>query len=381
MPNEAVGAEVEFRDLNKRYGHTKALDHFNCEFHSGELVVLLGPSGCGKTTALRALTGLMQVDSGQIVVNGRDITHTSAAKRNMAMVFQQYSLFPNMTVRQNVEFGLTVRKVDSKRRVRQAMEALEMVGLANQADKYTHQMSGGQQQRVALARALVLRPAVLALDEPLSALDAKVRVQLRGEIRRLQLQSGLTTLFVTHDQEEALAVADRVGVMKEGKLQQIAEPWELYNEPANEFVATFIGESSRIPAVIRDGSAFVGDQEIPILKTSTKRTNGEATILVRPESVQLEMVQPHVPRLANQGVVKNLTFLGSTAKVEVEMPSGITLTAQITPSESMMVTKGQRVALRIEPKAVLAVAPDDVPQADPIKVVTRVEEKQPSQVS
>ncbi|WP_307742099.1 ATP-binding cassette domain-containing protein [uncultured Mobiluncus sp.] len=381
MPNEAVGAEVEFRDLNKRYGHTKALDHFNCEFHSGELVVLLGPSGCGKTTALRALTGLMQIDSGQIVVNGRDITHTSAAKRNMAMVFQQYSLFPNMTVRQNVEFGLTVRKVDSKRRVRQAMEALEMVGLANQADKYTHQMSGGQQQRVALARALVLRPAVLALDEPLSALDAKVRVQLRGEIRRLQLQSGLTTLFVTHDQEEALAVADRVGVMKDGKLQQIAEPWELYNEPANEFVATFIGESSRIPAVIRDGSAFVGDQEIPILKTSTKRTNGEATILVRPESVQLEMVRPHAPRLANQGVVKNLTFLGSTAKVEVEMPSGITLTAQITPSESMMVTKGQRVALRIEPKAVLAVAPDDVPQADPIKVVTRVEEKQPSQVS
>jgi len=381
MPNEAVGAEVEFRDLNKRYGHTKALDHFNCEFHSGELVVLLGPSGCGKTTALRALTGLMQIDSGQIVVNGRDITHTSAAKRNMAMVFQQYSLFPNMTVRQNVEFGLTVRKVDSKRRVRQAMEALEMVGLANQADKYTHQMSGGQQQRVALARALVLRPAVLALDEPLSALDAKVRVQLRGEIRRLQLQSGLTTLFVTHDQEEALAVADRVGVMKDGKLQQIAEPWELYNDPANEFVATFIGESSRIPAVIRDGSAFVGDQEIPILKTSTKRTNGEATILVRPESVQLEMVQPHAPRLANQGVVKNLTFLGSTAKVEVEMPSGITLTAQITPSESMMVTKGQRVALRIEPKAVLAVAPDDVPQADPIKVVTRVEEKQPSQVS
>lgn len=234
---------------------------------------------------------------------------------------------------------------------------------------------------MALARALVLRPAVLALDEPLSALDAKVRVQLRGEIRRLQLQSGLTTLFVTHDQEEALAVADRVGVMKDGKLQQIAEPWELYNEPANAFVATFIGESSRIPAVIRDGSAFVGDQEIPILKTSTKRTNGEATILVRPESVQLEMVQPHAPRLANQGVVKNLTFLGSTAKVEVEMPSGITLTAQITPSESMMVTKGQRVALRIEPKAVLAVAPDDVPQADPIKVVTRVEEKQPSQVS
>lgn len=343
--------------------------------------MLLGPSGCGKTTALRALTGLMQIDSGQIVVNGRDITHTSAAKRNMAMVFQQYSLFPNMTVRQNVEFGLTVRKVDSKRRVRQAMEALEMVGLANQADKYTHQMSGGQQQRVALARALVLRPAVLALDEPLSALDAKVRVQLRGEIRRLQLQSGLTTLFVTHDQEEALAVADRVGVMKDGKLQQIAEPWELYNEPANEFVATFIGESSRIPAVIRNGSAFVGDQEIPILKTSTKRTNGEATILVRPESVQLEMVQPHAPRLANQGVVKNLTFLGSTAKVEVEMPSGITLTAQITPSESMMVTKGQRVALRIEPKAVLAVAPDDIPQADPIKVVTRVEEKQPSQVS
>lgn len=225
MSTESVGVEVELQDLQKSYGSTKALDHFNCEFHAGELVVLLGPSGCGKTTALRALTGLLQVDSGRIMVDGRDLTYTSPTKRNMAMVFQQYCLFPNMTVRQNVEFGLTVRRIPAQQRKHKAMQALEMVGLANQEDKYTHQLSGGQQQRVALARALVLRPQVLALDEPLSALDAKVRVQLREEIRRIQLQSGLTTLFVTHDQEEALAVADRVGVMKDGKLQQIAQPW------------------------------------------------------------------------------------------------------------------------------------------------------------
>lgn len=372
MENENVGAEVKLIDLNKKYGETKALDHLSCEFHRGEMIVLLGPSGCGKTTALRALTGLMQVDSGQIIVNGRDITMMNPAKRNMAMVFQQYSLFPNMTVQENVEFGLRVRKMPVEQRTRKAREALEMVGLADQASKYTHQMSGGQQQRVALARALVLRPEVLALDEPLSALDAKVRVQLREEIRRLQQQTGSTALFVTHDQEEALAVADRIGVMKDGKLQQLAEPWRIYNEPANEFVATFIGESSRIPAVIRDGVALVGDQQVPVLGTSSKRSNGKATILVRPEAVQLQLAVEETRNAENCGTVKEIQFLGSTAKNQVEMVSGTALTAQINPSEAMVLVPGQRVSIQIEPKAVLAVARDENPaRANPIKIVKK----------
>lgn len=351
---ENIGIPVELRNLSKAYGSTKALDDFSLEFKAGEMIVLLGPSGCGKTTVLRALTGLLEVDSGQIVVGGRDITQVSAAKRNMAMVFQQYSLFPNLTVQQNVEFGLRVRKVEASHRGALARETLRMVGLDDLAGRYTHQLSGGQQQRVALARALVLRPQVLALDEPLSALDAKVRVQLREEIRSLQRQYGITTLFVTHDQEEALAVADRVGVMQEGRLHQIGEPWQIYNEPADEFVATFIGESSRIPAAIRGGLAYVGDQGLPLLASSNVTGDGDATILVRPEAVSLQMVNPGEESRANVGVVKSLTFLGATAKVEVELAGGLVIRSQITPSETMLLETGQRVALRIEPKAVLA---------------------------
>ena len=219
----------------------RALAGLSLEIAPGELVALLGPSGCGKTTALRILAGFEAADSGSVTVDGKDVSRIPAAKRDMGMVFQSYSLFPNMTALDNVGFGLRMRKQRGAERSRRAAELLDMVGLTDQARKYPHQMSGGQQQRVALARALAIEPRVLLLDEPLSALDAKVRLQLREQIRVLQQRLGTTTLFVTHDQEEALSMADRVGVMKDGRLEQVAEPSQLYDQPATAFVAEFVG--------------------------------------------------------------------------------------------------------------------------------------------
>ena len=226
----SAGRGVQLRSLTRVFGSVRALDDFSLDIAPGEMVALLGPSGCGKTTALRALSGLEDVDSGSIVVDGEDVTAKPANRRDMAMVFQSYSLFPHMTVAGNIDFACELRKVAGDRR-KIVAENLELVGLGTQADRYPHQLSGGQQQRVALARALAVRPKVLLLDEPLSALDAKVRVQLRDEIRRIQQEVGITTLFVTHDQEEALVVADRVGVMSSGKLMQIGAPADIYSRP------------------------------------------------------------------------------------------------------------------------------------------------------
>ena len=205
------GVGVTFEDMHRWYGSVHALNGLSIDIAPGEFIALLGPSGCGKTTALRALGGLDEVDQGRILVDGRDITRVPTNRRNMGIVFQAYSLFPNMTARDNVAYGLRLRGVDRAARKKKADEMLDLVGLAAQASRYPHQMSGGQQQRVALARALAIEPSVLLLDEPLSALDAKVRRQLREEIRRIQIMIGITTLFVTHDQEEALAMGDRVG--------------------------------------------------------------------------------------------------------------------------------------------------------------------------
>lgn len=253
------GGSIQMRDVVKIYpGSTvHALDDFNLDIKPGEMVVLLGGSGCGKSTALRSLAGLEDIQGGRIMVGGQDVTGVPVNKREMAMVFQAYSLFPHMTALENVEFGLEVRGMGKAERRKIAMEQLELVGLADQAKKYTQQMSGGQQQRVALARALAVKPRVLLLDEPLSALDAKVRVQLRDQIRRIQLTTGTTTVFVTHDQEEALAVADRIGVMNKGKIEQIAAPQNLYQRPATEYVATFIGLTNRLPGASNGDEAVV----------------------------------------------------------------------------------------------------------------------------
>ena len=223
-----AGAQVELDRLVRVFGQTRALDGFSLTIERGEFVALLGPSGCGKTTALRVLAGFERLDSGRVVVNGQDLARVSAQNRDMGMVFQSYSLFPNMNALNNVAYGLRMRKQRSRQRRKKAGELLELVGLADQASKYPHQMSGGQQQRVALARALAIEPRVLLLDEPLSALDAKVRAELRDQIRSLQQRLAITTVFVTHDQEEALSMADRVCVMKSGHIEQTATPATLY---------------------------------------------------------------------------------------------------------------------------------------------------------
>ena len=357
---QSSSGHVLMEGLNKVYGNTtRALDNFTCEFSPGELVVLLGPSGCGKTTVLRALTGLQAVDSGRILLDGQDITYLNAAKRQMAMVFQHYSLFPHLTAVQNVEFGLRVRKVEAAKRRQMALQALEMVSLGDQAEKYTSQMSGGQQQRVALARALVVTPRILALDEPLSALDAKVRTNLRDQIRRIQQESGITTLFVTHDQEEALAVADRVGVMHAGKLIQIDTPQNIYDAPANEFVASFIGVTNRLPAHVRGETADVFGQRVPLLPGSSVHSVGEATVLVRPESLLLSHHDPRQSTAPNVGTIVTSSFLGSQVRIDVELASGQALMAQLSPAAAESLSVGDQVSVQVEPKAVLAVERDN----------------------
>ena len=293
------------------------------------MVALLGPSGCGKTTALRILGGLDEPTSGTVAVGGRDITTVPANKRDMGMVFQAYSLFPHLTVLDNVAFGLKLRGKAKADRMSRAGEMLELVGLSEHAEKYADQLSGGQQQRVALARALAIRPQVLLLDEPLSALDAKVRVQLRDEIRRVQLEVGTTTLFVTHDQEEALAIADRVGVMNRGRLEQIAAPAELYSQPATPFVADFVGLNNTIPCEVSDGCARILGLSLPTLTGSIPSGRGRA--MVRPEAVTVE-ADP-----AGTATVTSVSFLGPVSRVHCETADGteVVIAAQQLPGRGV----------------------------------------------
>src|SRR6202451_148938 len=264
----ARGTSVVLQNLSRAFGATRALDGLSIEMAPGELVALLGPSGCGKTTALRIVAGFETADTGAVLVDGKDISSVPAARRDMGMVFQSYSLFPNMSALDNVGFGLRMRKIGSAERRNRAGEVLAMVGLADQAKQYPHQLSGGQQQRVALARALAIEPRVLLLDEPLSALDAKVRAELRDQIRALQQRLMITTVFVTHDQEEALSMADRVCVMSRGRAEQIATPAELYSRPATEFVAQFVGISSRVSVQRTGNSVNLFGRDIKIRGTA-----------------------------------------------------------------------------------------------------------------
>jgi putative spermidine/putrescine transport system ATP-binding protein len=344
--------EVRMQGLTRRYGPVTALDGLDLTLQPGELVALLGPSGCGKTTTLRLLAGLEDADEGRITVAGRDVTHVPASKRDMGMVFQAYSLFPHMTVQQNVAFGLRLRHVSKQERDQKALEILELVGLTEQAGRYAHQISGGQQQRVALARALAIEPQVLLLDEPLSALDAKVRAQLRDQIRRIQLEVGITTLFVTHDQEEALAIADRVGVMRDGRLEQLAPPTEVYARPATSFVAEFVGLTNRLAGMVSGSSVTVRGRDLPLVDVSTPP--GPVIALVRPEAVTLA-ADTAAESGPLTGTVITTTFLGATSRVTVDLGDA-TILAQLPTSDASELTAGSRVALSIRPDPVLVSA-------------------------
>jgi putative spermidine/putrescine transport system ATP-binding protein len=349
QPAARAGVEVRLEDLRRRYAGVTALDGLSLTLAPGELVALLGPSGCGKTTAMRLVAGLEEADGGRVVVGGQDVTGLPANKRDMGMVFQAYSLFPHMVAWENVAFGLQMRKVAAAERKRRALETLELVGLAAFANRYANQLSGGQQQRVALARALAINPKVLLLDEPLSALDAKVRGRLRDEIRRVQLEVGITTLFVTHDQEEALAIADRVGVMNKGRLEQLGPPTEVYSRPATPFVAEFVGLTNRMVGVVRGGAVDVRGIRLPLVQPDA--ADGPAVALVRPETVSLA-ADPQADLGPLVGTVIAVAFLGATSRVSVDL-GDVTVMAQLTTADATALPAGTRVRLILRPDAVL----------------------------
>jgi putative spermidine/putrescine transport system ATP-binding protein len=334
------------RSVSKRFGNVVALDNFDLEVGVGELVALLGPSGCGKTTALRVVAGLEHQDAGSVLVGDRDISQTPAHKRNMGMVFQAYSLFPNLTVEENVAFGLQMRKVSKHLRLKKAHELLDLVGLDSQSKRYTHQLSGGQQQRVALARALAFEPEILLLDEPLSALDAQVRVNLREEIRRLQLSLGTTTLFVTHDQEEAMAISDRVGVMNNGVLEQIDTPDALYNKPASSFVASFVGTMNRIPTQITDGMVEIFGSKVVALKRGNE--TGKVHALIRPESITVVAQTGHT-----NAKVLTRSFMGASSNIVCQTSDGTIVQALMTSTSTGDLLPGSEVQLQLLSKEVL----------------------------
>ncbi|RFB79485.1 ABC transporter ATP-binding protein [Methylovirgula sp. 4M-Z18] len=307
---------LNIQNVKKSYGAVQVVKDFSLAIEKGEFISFLGPSGCGKTTVLRMVAGFETATSGNITVDGKDLTNLPASKRNVGMVFQAYALFPNLTVAGNVGFGLKIAGRSSSEIAARVKEMLEIIKLPHLADRYPYQLSGGQQQRVALARALAARPQVLLLDEPLSALDAKIRVSLREEIRNLQRQLGITTIFVTHDQEEALSISDRIVVMSEGIAQQIGTPQEIYNSPATPFVASFVGTLNVLQAdVVNAASGELRAEGQRIITSRALPSSGNVKIALRPEAIRLGAQDGENVIAA---VVEDVNFLGPVMRVKAK---------------------------------------------------------------
>jgi putative spermidine/putrescine transport system ATP-binding protein len=353
-------AYLELQNLHRDFGAVKALDGIEIQLGEGEFLSLLGPSGCGKTTALRLVAGFDRPDAGRIVVDGKDITNVAPNKRDMGMVFQAYSLFPNMTARQNVEYGLRIRGKDKADRRKQVNDLLELVGLGHAGERYPHQLSGGMQQRVALARALAIEPRVLLLDEPLSALDAKVRVQLREEIRRIQLELGITTLYVTHDQEEALSVSDHVAVMYGGRIEQMGSPAEMYSAPATPFVAEFIGTMNRLEGTVVDGGVEHAGTTLQI-EAARGRPRGERVlVLVRPETVEVGPANGGGGSNTLVGDVVTQTFLGPVTRLKI-LGAGVDVIADVPTQKALSLPVGTRVSAALPVEGVRLLELKDAP--------------------
>lgn len=314
-------AFLEINNVSKKFGATEAVSDFNLKIEKGELVSFLGPSGCGKTTTLRMVAGFEMPTTGHIVMDGKDITEMPANQRDVGMVFQSYALFPNMTVAGNIGFGLKIMKKTADEINQRIKDMLDLINMPEYAQRYPYQLSGGQQQRVALARALALRPDVLLLDEPLSALDAKIRVSLRAEIRAIQRKLGITAIYVTHDQEEALSLSDRVVVMNAGRMEQVGTPFEIYNFPQTAFVASFVGTLNSTDAEVVDsekGIIRLGDIQLISAEDLSKRKKGDKVRMsIRPERLSFASEQKKDNVLDCS--IENITFLGSVVRIQVKI--------------------------------------------------------------
>ena len=350
-------AFLELTHIKKSFGDIHVVHDFNMQIEKGEFVSFLGPSGCGKTTVLRMIAGFETPTAGTLSINGKDQRALKPNQRNIGMVFQAYALFPNMTVHDNVAFGLKVAgmaKPDIDKRVK---EMLALIKLDHLAGRYPYQMSGGQQQRVALARAIAVKPQVLLLDEPLSALDAKIRVSLREEIRAIQQQLGITTVFVTHDQEEALSISDRIVVMNAGRADQIGTPFEIYNKPATRFVASFVGTLNLIEGKVVDPDSnriMIGDQGVTLKQSVTAYKPGDTVSLaLRPEAGSL--AESAKGDTALTGEVSSAHFLGSVIRTRMNV-AGNTISFDMFNSPGMMPPSvGEKVTLRFASSDLLVI--------------------------
>lgn len=333
--------QLVVKELNKRYKTGEGVSGINLEVEKGELVTLLGPSGCGKTTVLRSIGGFLEPDSGDILIEGQSVIKLPPERRPTSMVFQSYNLWSHMTVYDNLAFGLKIRKM-SKSEIRSAVsDVLKLVRLSDYEKKYPSQLSGGQQQRVALARSLLLKPAVLLLDEPFSALDAKLRHEMREELREIQLQTGLTMVFVTHDQEEALSLSDRIIVMNTGHIEQIAKPQDIYDEPASLYVAGFIGKMNFLEGVADEQGIRVGALNFP----NVKGVQGKVTVAIRPEDTEIHDMSEREDVLA--GTLKQVMILGHYAEVTVELPGFGTLRTFQSKEATHQLSIGKQVSVSI----------------------------------
>ena len=342
-------AMIEFRGITKRYGSLVANDHFALTIRRGELMTLLGPSGCGKTTALRCLTGYIRPDEGRIFLDGKDVTDLPTHQRELGMVFQNFALFPHMTVQDNVGFPLMIRNLPKDQRQGMAAEALRLVRLEGYETQYPRQLSGGQQQRVGLARALVYRPKVLLLDEPLSNLDAKLREEMRFEIKEVVTRLGITAMYVTHDQAEALALSDRVAIMNRGRLEQLGTPEEIYEKPQSRFVAEFIGLSNflegQVQAVDRDTMLVgVGGLQVTVPALPGVGPDQKVLLFLRPN--EIELLRPDAPAGMNvfDARVEKATYLGDT--MDYRLTLGQELDLRVQSDAQRRFSPGAQVRLR-----------------------------------
>ncbi|HVU09738.1 MAG TPA: ABC transporter ATP-binding protein [Phototrophicaceae bacterium] len=355
-------AFLEINNVRKEFAQFNAVEMFNLKAEKGEFVSFLGPSGCGKTTTLRMVAGFETPTSGQIVIDGHDITHLPANKRKIGMVFQSYALFPNMNVRDNISFGMKIAR-EQKGVIRKRVD--EMLGIIHMeefAHRFPHQLSGGQQQRVALARALAMQPQVLLLDEPLSALDAKIRLSLRQEIRAIQRALGITTIYVTHDQEEALSISDRIVVMSKGRIEQIGSPLEIYNTPQTPFVASFVGTLNLLNAKVEDGAkgqVSVEGQPVTINKQITESQGQPLALALRPEAFTLTNGNAAANHL--DGTVEDTYFLGSVMRLRIRVGQQH-VNADVFNNQHLEIPRpGQELSLHFLPDACLVIGENAQP--------------------